>query len=215
MKVRLKPNLLVVTAESAEELQTLAAWARTVDGHVFNLKLQDEQTFRLTALGPRAEACREPINVTARSPDPAIQLISNFAHTPFELDGQTYGSVEAFWQGLKFPEESRRREIAPLHGQEARRAGFEAPEAATIEYRGQTVRAGTAEHWRLMAVACWAKFNQHETSRQALLATGERPLVHKTRRDSRSIPGVVMADIWMKVRRGLINRLAMEEEEDE
>jgi predicted NAD-dependent protein-ADP-ribosyltransferase YbiA (DUF1768 family) len=214
MKVRLKPGLIIVTAESSEELQMLAAWSRPVDGHVFALRLQDEQTFRLNDLGPRAEACREPINVTSRSPDPAIQLISNFAHTPFELDGQRYGSIEAFWQGLKFSEETRRQEIAPLHGQDARRAGFGAPEADSIEYRSKVIRIGTADHWRLMAFACWAKFNQHEAAKQALLATGERPLVHKTRRDSRNIPGVVMADIWMKVRRGLINRMQIEEDDD-
>jgi hypothetical protein len=32
---------------------------------------------------------------------------------------------------------------------------------------------------------------------------GERPLTHKTRKDSRTIPGAVMADIWMRVRREL------------
>ncbi|HEV7240523.1 MAG TPA: NADAR family protein [Thermoanaerobaculia bacterium] len=215
MKVRLKLNLIVVTAESDEERETVVGWGREVDGHVFALKLQDAQTFRLTALGPRAEACREPINVTSRSTDPATQLISNFAHAPFELDGQHYGSVEAFWQGLKFPEEARRREIAPLHGEAARQAGFDAPESATVDYRGRTIRVGTADHWRLMSFACWAKFNQHEAARQALLGTGERPLMHKTRRDSRNIPGVVMADIWMKVRRGLINRMGIDEESDE
>lgn len=205
MQVRLKPNLLVVTAESDEERETVAGWAREVDGHVFVLTLQDEQTFRLTALGPRAEACREPINITSHSPDPAIRLISNFAHTPFELDGRYYGSVEAFWQGLKFPEEARRQEIAPLHGASARQAGSEALESTTIEYLGRAIRVGTAEHWQLMSLACWAKFHQHEAARQALLGTGERPLVHKTRRNSRNIPGIVMADIWMKVRRALIN----------
>src|SRR5437763_12781891 len=121
MKVRLKPNLIVVTAESDEERATLADWAQEVDGHVFALKLQDGQTFRLSGLGARADACREPINVTSRAPDPAIQLISNFAATPFELDGLHYGSVEAFWQGLKFPDQAHRHEIAPLHGDTARR----------------------------------------------------------------------------------------------
>ena len=37
----------------------------------------------------------------------------------------------------------------------------------------------------------------------ALVGTGDRPLMHKTRRDSRTIPGVVMADIWMRIRRTL------------
>lgn len=203
MKVRLKDGLMVVAAETQEEELLVGDWGRSVDGWVFSLFQQDDQTLRLTALGPRAEACREPINVTSLSADPWIQLVSNFAHTPFELDGREYGSVEAFWQGLKFPDETRRREIAPLYGGAARRAGAEAPKSDTFEYLGQTVRTGTADHWRLMRRACLAKFSQDAAAREALLGTGERPLVHKTRRDSRNIPGVVMAEIWMRIRRRL------------
>ncbi len=206
MKVRLKPNLLVVTAETPEEQGELVRWAGGADERVFALVVQDEQTVRLTSLGRRADACREPINVTSRATDPAVRLISNFAATPFELDGRAYGSVEAFWQGLKFPDEERRRVIAPLHGDEARRAGFDAPAAAEFEYAGRTVRIGTADHWALMSAACRAKFTQHPAARLALLATGDRPLAYKTRKDSKTIPGVVMADIWMRVRRWLRNR---------
>ncbi len=62
---------------------------------------------------------------------------------------------------------------------------------------------GTAEHWDLMRRACWAKFTQCEAARTALLSTRERPLTHKMRRDSRSIPGIVMAEIWMQIRNGI------------
>lgn len=208
MKVRLKSNILVLTGETPVEISELVAWSEPRDGYVFALKCQDAQTIRLTCLGARPEACRQPINISSRSPDAAVQLISNLAHTPFELDGARYGSVEAFWQGLKFPELERRRAIAPLSGQEARCAGFDAPAATTFGYRGQEIRIGTADHWRLMAIACWAKFTHVAAARDALLSTGERPLEHRTRRDSRNIPGVIMADIWMKVRRGLRNRAA-------
>jgi hypothetical protein len=67
MRVRLKPNLIVITGESGEEIQALIPWAAEVDGHVFALKVQDRQTIRLTSLGLRAEACREPINVSSRT----------------------------------------------------------------------------------------------------------------------------------------------------
>lgn len=200
----------MVAAESDEETASVTAWATALGGQVFSLRCQDPQTFTLTSLGPRAEACREPINITSRASDPALQLISNLAHTPFQLDGLPYASVEAFWQGLKYPDKSKRREIAPLYAQEARRAGFGAVEAAEIEYRGRTVRVGTADHWRLMDAACWAKFTQHAEARQALLATRDRPLLHRTRRDSRTIPGVVMADIWMKTRKRLRHSDALE-----
>lgn len=59
-----------------------------------------------------------------------------------------------------------------------------------------------------MAKACRAKFTQHEAARQALLGTGERPLIHRLPRgrDSRTIPGLIMADIWMKLRTRLVNQ---------
>jgi hypothetical protein len=51
-----------------------------------------------------------------------------------------------------------------------------------------------------MERACAAKFEQHGPARGALLATGQRPLTHKVRPDSRMIPGVILADIWMRLR---------------
>ena len=210
MNVRLKPHLIVISPESSQELQVGAAWLQKSDAHVFAIRIQPDQTFVLHDLGPRPVACSEPINVVSCSPDPDIQIISNFAQTPFELDGQRYGSVEAFWQGLKYPEESRRTEIAPLGGHEARRAGAGAPESDTIQYRGSVVRVGTVDHWRLMSMACWSKFSQCEAAKLALLRTCGRPLVHRMRKDSRTIPGVIMADIWMKIRKRLILHTARE-----
>jgi len=213
MKVRLKPNLLVVTGETPEEIRELAEWAGQHDDYAFWLMFQDPQTIRLTGLGPQKDACREPINIVSTSADPDIRLISNFAATPFELDGRSYASVEGFWQGLKFADEAKRREIAAFAGAEAKRAGDDAPKSETFVYEGGTIRLGSPEHWKLMSRACWAKFSQHEDAKRALLETGERPLTHKVRRDSRTIPGVIMADIWMRVRRGLLKRLNAPEEE--
>jgi predicted NAD-dependent protein-ADP-ribosyltransferase YbiA (DUF1768 family) len=201
MKVRMKDGLLIVTADTPEERHDLAEWASPVDGHVFALLCQPNgQTIRLTDLGAREQACREPINVTSRSPEPVV-LISNFAHTPFDLDGQRYASVEGFWQSLKFPDPAKRQEVAALYGGEARAARFSALDTETFEYGGRTVRVGTADHWDLMRAACEAKFAQNAAAREALLATGSRPLTHRTRKDSRTIPGAVMSDIWMKIRR--------------
>lgn len=124
MKVHLRQHLIVITAESEEEGAAVAAWAGARNGHVFALVHQDGQTCLLKDLGPRDIACREPINVTSRAPDPQIRLISNWAHTPFSLHDQEYASVETFWQGLKFPGFERRQEMALLYGHEARRAGM-------------------------------------------------------------------------------------------
>jgi hypothetical protein len=40
-------------------------------------------------------------------------------------------------------------------------------------------------------------------ARAALLSTCERPLQHPMRRDSEIIPGINMADIWMRIRNRL------------
>jgi hypothetical protein len=51
-----------------------------------------------------------------------------------------------------------------------------------------------------MRAACHAKFTQNDRARRALLSTGDRPLTHRMKRDSETIPGVVMADVWMRIR---------------
>lgn len=173
------------------------------EGHVFLLARHRQHGVVLRDLGHRREACREPFPVLSGSASPAARLISNFALTPFELDGRAYQSVEGFWQGLKFDDEAERQRVAQLHGADARRAGRSRPYGAAVRYEGQSFAVGTWEHWRLMYWACRAKFRQHETARAALLSTGERPLVHPSRQDSKTIPGVVMADIWTRIRRKL------------
>ena len=74
------------------------------------------------------------------------------------------------------------------------------PVSNEFVYDGVTILAGSPEHWALMRAVCEAKFTQHDEARIALLATGKRWLTHKVRKDSRTIPGAIMADIWMGIR---------------
>jgi predicted NAD-dependent protein-ADP-ribosyltransferase YbiA (DUF1768 family) len=198
MKTLLQRDHLVVISESPDEQAALASWRAAYDGFVFVMLPNAGSGLSLRALGPRDKACREPINVTSDSPDP-ICLIANFAPTPFELDGTSYACVEAFWQSLRFPPAERPR-IAALDGPSAKQESERMPYEATIEYGGETIPVGAYGHWQLMRRACMAKFQQNETARSALLGTGTRPLMHQLRRDSRTIPGVIMADIWMRIR---------------
>jgi predicted NAD-dependent protein-ADP-ribosyltransferase YbiA (DUF1768 family) len=200
MLVRLRGGMLIVTPGEGE---TLADWLDAHVGQVFRLQAIKGGSALLQALGPEAEACRIPINITSQSPEP-LRLISNFAHTPFCFDDKGYESIEGFWQGLKFPDEAERRRLALLHGSEARDAGYHAPEADTLMYDGENVRVGTYAHWRLMEKACRAKFARHAAAREALLSTRNRPLVHQVKRDSKNIPGVIMAAIWMRIRERLL-----------
>ena len=202
MKVVLKEGLVVLIPESDEGSSALVRWKAMHSGHV--LAIRDDQpdlsAVEMHDLGPRLEACREPLNVVSTSTDPLARIISNLATTPFELDGQRYLSIESFWQGLKFPSEDERQRLAGHEGPRARSEGLRQKYEKTISYRGQEIAVGAWDHWQLMEKACRAKFQQNEDARSALLATGNRPLIHVVRRDSRSIPGVIMAQIWMRLR---------------
>jgi predicted NAD-dependent protein-ADP-ribosyltransferase YbiA (DUF1768 family) len=196
MKTLLQVNRLVLVPESGDEQVALSSWRARHNNFVFAQSPKATDGATLVALGPRADACREPINVTSRSPDP-VRLIANFAPTPFMLDGAHYACVEAFWQALRFPPDERGR-VAAVDGATAKRESARCPYGASDD--GRAIPVGTYEHWQLMRRACKAKFEQNENARAALLGTGARPLVHLVRPDSRTIPGVVMADIWMKLR---------------
>jgi predicted NAD-dependent protein-ADP-ribosyltransferase YbiA (DUF1768 family) len=200
MKVLLKRGLLILVPETAEETTRLGEWKAAQADHVLHLQQLRGEGMALHDLGARSDACREPIQVSSRSADPTVRLIGNFAPTPFTIDGRDYRSVESFWQGLKFPSGLERRRVAELEGPAARRAGQAVDYGATVRHEGQEVAVGTCAHWALMERACWAKFTQHAEARAALLATGRRPLQHRMRRDSRTIPGVIMAEIWMRIR---------------
>jgi predicted NAD-dependent protein-ADP-ribosyltransferase YbiA (DUF1768 family) len=179
----------------------LADWLVAHSGQVFRLRAKDGAAM-LHTLGAEAEARNEPLNITSRSPG-ELRLISNFADTPFELDGMTYAGIEGFWQGLKFPDDADRQRLAKLYGSAARDAGYHAPASEELYYGGKRIRVGTWDHWQLMKLACVAKFAQHEAARAALQSTGKRPLVHETKPDSKNIPGVIMAKIWMDIRERL------------
>lgn len=46
---------------------------------------------------------------------------------------------------------------------------------------------------------------ESEAARDALLKTGNRTLTHRTKRDSKTIPGAIMAEIYMGIRGRLKN----------
>ncbi len=198
MRLKLEDHLLVIVMDE-DDVDEAHAWKAAHLGHVFRLSAGEGPAIVLQGLGPEEDARRVPINITSMSPAP-LDLVSNFAHTPFELDGVSYASIEGFWQGIKFTKDSDRRRVFALFGGAAKAAADDAPASDVITYADRPVRVGTFEHWALMEKACMAKFTQHAAAREALLSTGDRPIVHRVRRDSRTIPGVVMADIWMRIR---------------
>jgi predicted NAD-dependent protein-ADP-ribosyltransferase YbiA (DUF1768 family) len=120
----------------------------------------------------------QPLNVWSRSEEEAGRLMSNFAHTPFTLDGVEYASVEAFYVCLLIAPERRDR-VRKMYGV---RAKHEAPKVrpAAFEYGGETIELGSAEHIRLIQRAIRAKLQAHPRVASAFLATRPRPIVHET-----------------------------------
>lgn len=198
MKLSFRNHVLGLSAETPEE-EAICAQLNAVDGHVFRLQVTPEQNLTFGVIGPEDDARRAPLNILHKI-EPRFAPISNLAHTPFVLDGQDYASIEGFWQGLKIADPEQRRGVATLFGGEAKGRGGAVPWPAAFDYGGATIVTGSPEHWALMRTACFAKFAQDSGARTALLATGERWLTHKVRKDSRTIPGAIMADIWMRIR---------------
>ncbi|HOW97819.1 MAG TPA: NADAR family protein [Kiritimatiellia bacterium] len=152
-----------------------------------------------------------------------LGILSNFAPTPFTLDGETYASVEGFWQMLKYPEgpgDERLRDpsVAWPHTREevGRMSAFEAKAAGTaangnmkklgirwVTYRGQRLEYSEkrqGEFYRLIRAAMQAKLEQNPEVRAVLLKTGGlilRPDHHQRPDDS---PAMKYYDIWMELR---------------
>ncbi len=203
MKTIFATERLVLVPENTEEAEQLAYWRSEAIGQALSLDDNSGSGVSIKQLGHFQDVCREPINVTSRHPDESIRTIANFADTPFVLDDLYYQSVESFWQGLKATDPAERSRIAAFPGAKAKSDKSIPKYGATLDYGGATIVVGTWDHWQLMKRACTAKFQQNDVARNALVSTGNRPLVHQVRRDSKVIPGVIMADIWMNIRKKL------------
>lgn len=149
----------------------------------------------------------EPLNVFSRSKEPLGRALSNFAHTPFVLDGVKYASVEALYVGLKYLDAAKRAEIAPLYGSYAKSAGNKAPAITETSYMGEKIKLGSVEHHALIERAIRAKIEQNPDIMHALSQTGERSIVHDTGRLSTrksNLPDQVFADMIGRIRSDII-----------
>ena len=198
MKLSFRNNVIGLAAETTAERE-ICALLCAAHGHVFQLHATSERGMAFNELGPEDDARRAPLNIV-RSIAPRFAPISNLAHTPFVFEDQAYASIEGFWQGLKASDIKERRAIAKLSGAAAKAAGDKFGQPSEFDYGDARIIGGSPEHWALMQAACSAKFTQHGAARAALLATGARWLTHAVRKDSRTIPGAIMADIWMRIR---------------
>ena len=145
----------------------------------------------------------KPLNVASNSSEAIGKKVSNFAERRFVLDGKNYHSVEGWYQGLKWPEKSKRAEIAKLAGPSAKRAGKGAPKLDHFIYQGEEYKFGSAEHHRLIKAAIRASLEQNPEIAEAFRLTYPRPIEHNTGRledPGTALPGSKFAQILEEIR---------------
>lgn len=121
---------------------------------------------------------------------PASQL-SNFAPSPFEIDGIKCASMEGFIQALKRKDVEIQKYGCSLVGVKAKFWGkgvkwWQRPENEQLHWQGKSFKAHSDEHLNLVKRALNAKFSQHAGSKKALLATGNATIEHSIGNNDRT-----------------------------
>ncbi len=158
-----------------------------------------------------------------------LGIFSNFAATPFTLDGKKYASVEGFWQMMKYPDPEdktdpryrkdliwkyTREEVGQLTGFEAKEAGEATKEnyqklgITWISYQGRRMEykgKDQQEHYKLIFRAIQAKIDQNKKAKELLKATGTLILRPDHIQEADAPPAYKYYDILMKIRSELQN----------
>lgn len=152
-----------------------------------------------------------------------LGVLSNFAATPFEIDGKSYPCIEGFWQMMKYPEDTddERRKFPGLNwkftrGEVAQMVGFDAKKAGNlaeknmqqmkinwVTYQGKKMPYRILEkgdHYKLIRRAMRAKLDQNPEVKRILKATGDLILRPDHDQGSNVPPAWRYHEIWMDMR---------------
>ncbi len=133
-----------------------------------------------------------PLNVFSKSAEELGRQLSNFAITPFVLDGKVYASIEGFYAAIKYWDDpDAQLRVARLSGKEAKEASRKCNPPVII-YGGEQIVRGSAEHHALIKRAMKAKLEHHPDIAEKFRLTKLRPIVHKTGRPDR--PGATFPE---------------------
>jgi predicted NAD-dependent protein-ADP-ribosyltransferase YbiA (DUF1768 family) len=159
----------------------------------------------------------------------ALGILSNFASTPFALDGRRYEAVEGFWQMMKFPENDQdpRAKVPGVtwphtRDQVAQMVAFEAKDAGKfgsdvmkkmginwVTYLGRQLEYRTpqkGEHYNLIVRAMWAKLEANPEVKKILLRTGDLILKPDHQQEADASPAWKYNEIWMDIRAQLAGK---------
>lgn len=166
------------------------------------------------------QAAKRENNEVILSKRNELGLLSNFAATPFTLDGQRFASLEGFWQAMKFPENKAdernrvqwpftRSEVEQMTAFQAKNAGKKAEKImqdlniSWITYRGQKLDyrgADQDKHYEIILAATRAKIEQNPEVKKVLLQTGHLTLRPDHKQEPNSPPAWRYFEIYMKLR---------------
>lgn len=200
MRLEERHGMLVLLSETEAERLQLQRIMDSLHSHGFELNAEVRAELQFVDRGTAEVAFAKPIEIAEPEPRAEFEPLANFAPTRFELDGQTFASLESFWQSLKFDASDERTEVANRTAAAARQIGRSAKLPDHIKYFGQVVIPGTPDHWRILQRAARAKFSQNPAAREALIATGERPLYRDLPKPDPLLPSAVQSEIWLTLR---------------
>jgi predicted NAD-dependent protein-ADP-ribosyltransferase YbiA (DUF1768 family) len=158
-----------------------------------------------------------------------LGILSNFAATPFTLNGKRYASVEGFWQMMLYPEgpdDARakaggltwphtRDQVAAMTAFEAKRAGSVAEENMKkmgidwVTFDGKRMKYWSkekGEHYRLIEAAMRAKLEQNPKVKEILMATGSLVLLPDHIQEKDPPAEWLYNRMWMDIRGELQKR---------
>ena len=158
-----------------------------------------------------------------------LGVFSNFAETPIHIDGQSYRSLEGFWQMMKYPESAlderarfpgivwphQRTDVAQMVGFAAKAAGDAGSNNMRtmginwVTYQGvrlpyRVLEKG--EHYKLIVRAMRQKLEEHPELKVLLLSTGDLKLRPDHDQGSDTPPAWKYYEIYMELRSELQSR---------
>lgn len=106
--------------------------------------------------------------------------LSNFAPHPFTFDGVEISSMEGFLQSLKFQSEDMAKYVCTLVGYAAKKKGQNKnwKVTQTLYWLGKPIKRESQEYQDLLDRAYQAMFDQSDSFRRALKASGNSTLTH-------------------------------------
>ena len=146
------------------------------------------------------------MNIGSRAGYPAAAL-SNFSPHPFELDGVKINSMEGFLQSLKFESIPMQEHVCTLVGRAAKFKGKRKNwwTKQVLYWQGKPYKRQSDEYHKLLDRAYQAMYDQNESFRNALIASGKATLTHSMGKSDKSQTILTISEFCgrlMKLRNG-------------